>query len=883
MSFLGGDYGNDPCAKGQEESLCRSTTLYPRLLLEKDFYVNKGEKSSDKVIITRDVKVFRKDSNALLLEKEQFCVDVISCAAPNQNNSLRINDSFAEEVLNKALNNRINNILHVAASKGIKCLVLGAWGCGTFRNDPEQVSGIFRELIHGTYASVFETIVFALGPTTFKGIGHFYRIAAGKSRPPMTLHHDVISTLKYNNASAGDIATLTNKHGLIRKGDLNWKSMEHYYQQAKFRYTDQDDYRQLISSEDPIQFYSKQVSQDVKSEYCYSPEEWKHMSVDVMYTGLLIKFTMPEYRKTLINTGTATLTFDVAGDAYWGGTENMHGKVLMNVRSRLIPKILYRTASDTYFQDHNDDIVAWRTFIDTATEGNDNWMIDNREDQQAIDWYAISTDEDNAFILNRTKLSIDDSSAPIQGMVADERWPSAEHYYLAATLLDSDSNYKCLKPAVFGILSEIDSEQYYTRCKKGAETATQIKQTLKNKGIVPTRDFDKANIPDTSRKIMSMWRALNYKFGLYDTSLGTPANETRIEDLRKLLLATSNKILIHVDPDDLIWGATLQNTSSGPGFNYVGRMLMLIRGNLIEKENERSPSPVIRTPRRNTPKQSVAETTKAAAKQPSRAPPKANLPHIAKSKTEWDEGETPPNKTYKVKAPRAHSVWDSFLSRPDVIQAMDKISYPHITNCLNNTSTAMRVGIEISHVDWTSIRSVKGVVKFYDKGKDTYYMTNLHQIDIKDEDDFTWKSSEQYFQAYKYRRGNDIINPDPYYRIVKCYESDTSDRSPFNTQKGLQSEGYSPRKDFYDGDNFNTMWDVLKLKFGVHIGVEDYSDGIKKLRASLADTKGYSVLIEDSGSNDYFWGNGTHTMPGCNYLGRMLMLIRALAQNEMRV
>ncbi|MER7914196.1 TIGR02452 family protein, partial [Streptomyces sp. NPDC096068] len=42
--------------------------------------------------------------------------------------------------------------------------VLGAWGCGVFQNDPEQVAGAFRALLTGDdrFAGHFEEVVFAV-------------------------------------------------------------------------------------------------------------------------------------------------------------------------------------------------------------------------------------------------------------------------------------------------------------------------------------------------------------------------------------------------------------------------------------------------------------------------------------------------------------------------------------------------------------------------------------------------------------------------------------------------------------------------------------------------------------------------------------------------
>lgn len=55
-------------------------------------------------------------------------------------------------------------MLEVAAVRGYRRLVLGAWGCGVFRNDPARVAGVFRALLldGGRFAGHFEQIVFGI-------------------------------------------------------------------------------------------------------------------------------------------------------------------------------------------------------------------------------------------------------------------------------------------------------------------------------------------------------------------------------------------------------------------------------------------------------------------------------------------------------------------------------------------------------------------------------------------------------------------------------------------------------------------------------------------------------------------------------------------------
>ncbi|MYS10617.1 TIGR02452 family protein [Streptomyces sp. SID6041] len=63
-----------------------------------------------------------------------------------------------------ALASRAERVLETAAAHGCRRLVLGAWGCGVFQNDPRQVAGAFAALLtgDGRFAGHFEEIVFAL-------------------------------------------------------------------------------------------------------------------------------------------------------------------------------------------------------------------------------------------------------------------------------------------------------------------------------------------------------------------------------------------------------------------------------------------------------------------------------------------------------------------------------------------------------------------------------------------------------------------------------------------------------------------------------------------------------------------------------------------------
>jgi len=142
-------------AKAQEESLCMRSTLYPSLRSE--WYRHKP----DTVIYTPDVLVFKSAAPQLdfLDTKDQFYVDVISCAAPRhpelaetdigEDKTLRYMDPRDEESM--AL--KIKYIMRTAVQMGVTHLVLGALGCGAYRNPIKQVAAMMRRCLLGRSSS----------------------------------------------------------------------------------------------------------------------------------------------------------------------------------------------------------------------------------------------------------------------------------------------------------------------------------------------------------------------------------------------------------------------------------------------------------------------------------------------------------------------------------------------------------------------------------------------------------------------------------------------------------------------------------------------------------------------------------------------------------
>lgn len=137
-------------AQAQEESLARSSGLYVSLRAAQAFYDRHCSSPSllysDSLILSPHCPVFRDDEGTLLPEPHR--VTFISGPAPNAG-ALRDQCSAEQEQIPAVLRRRTGYVLALAAAEGYRHLVLGAWGCGVFRNDPQLVARTFMELLRG--------------------------------------------------------------------------------------------------------------------------------------------------------------------------------------------------------------------------------------------------------------------------------------------------------------------------------------------------------------------------------------------------------------------------------------------------------------------------------------------------------------------------------------------------------------------------------------------------------------------------------------------------------------------------------------------------------------------------------------------------------------
>ena len=151
-------------ANAQEESLCRQSTLYDSInspVATEMYNYNKTHItpcSSDYMLLSPAVCVFR-DIDGELLE-EPYLTSVITVPAPDRKSHAK---NVPQDELDTIMKNRLRIMFSAAREYGYSSLVLGAWGCGAFANNPQRVAKYFYELlIDENYQSWFERIIFAI-------------------------------------------------------------------------------------------------------------------------------------------------------------------------------------------------------------------------------------------------------------------------------------------------------------------------------------------------------------------------------------------------------------------------------------------------------------------------------------------------------------------------------------------------------------------------------------------------------------------------------------------------------------------------------------------------------------------------------------------------
>jgi uncharacterized protein (TIGR02452 family) len=118
---------------------------------------------TDYAIYAPNVPWFRTHSRELL--EYTFLSSVITAPVPNAGQVLR-HDATAGPRIEAAIRRRAGIVLAIAREQRHRTLLLGAWGCGVFRNTPSMVADAFGTwLMSPEFRGCFDRVVFAVYDT----------------------------------------------------------------------------------------------------------------------------------------------------------------------------------------------------------------------------------------------------------------------------------------------------------------------------------------------------------------------------------------------------------------------------------------------------------------------------------------------------------------------------------------------------------------------------------------------------------------------------------------------------------------------------------------------------------------------------------------------
>ena len=152
-------------SQAQEESLARASGLYPCIAQMQAMYdANRQFRSclyTDNMIYSPGVPVFRDDRDQLL--EAPYLVSFVTAPAVNAGVVRRRGTENVGRI-EDVMRGRIEKVLSLAVIHHHETLVLGAWGCGVFRNNPRDVARWFGDHLtgNGLFSRSFKKVVFAV-------------------------------------------------------------------------------------------------------------------------------------------------------------------------------------------------------------------------------------------------------------------------------------------------------------------------------------------------------------------------------------------------------------------------------------------------------------------------------------------------------------------------------------------------------------------------------------------------------------------------------------------------------------------------------------------------------------------------------------------------
>ncbi len=162
-------------SKAQEECLCHESFLYNVISVQKQYYEENNKTKNRSLYINRALY-----SPGVYFERDDYRVeaDVITCAAPNFSAAEKYCNVTKQEN-SKVLFERIAFVLGIAKKEQVDVLILGAYGCGVFGQDPYEVAKIFKFLLtseKSPFLNVFPKVVFAIPKGSNQNLDAFQKI-----------------------------------------------------------------------------------------------------------------------------------------------------------------------------------------------------------------------------------------------------------------------------------------------------------------------------------------------------------------------------------------------------------------------------------------------------------------------------------------------------------------------------------------------------------------------------------------------------------------------------------------------------------------------------------------------------------------------------------
>lgn len=169
----------------QEECLCRESTLWPCISTAEciNGFYSVHEQSADKWLVNSDmiytpgVTVFKTydDPPAVMDESDWFAVDVITMSAPNA--AWAGKRMLSDDEMIRVFKERFERVIWKASVEDVDVLILGAFGCGIFENDPVIVAtGAARAMDETRCLESFEHVEFACYDTRKKKNYRMFRV-----------------------------------------------------------------------------------------------------------------------------------------------------------------------------------------------------------------------------------------------------------------------------------------------------------------------------------------------------------------------------------------------------------------------------------------------------------------------------------------------------------------------------------------------------------------------------------------------------------------------------------------------------------------------------------------------------------------------------------